>query len=54
MLRWIVFIAIYFILGFYSLQAIKTATRFPWVYYTFMALALLVLGKLYLSIYFWR
>jgi len=45
MLRWIVFIAIYFILGFYSLQAIKTATRFPYVYYAFMAIALLVLGN---------
>ena len=45
MLRWIVFIAIYCIMGFYSLQAIKTASRFPWVYYTFMAIALLVLGN---------
>lgn len=44
-LRWIVFIAIYGILGFYALQAIKTASRFPWVYYAFMALALLVLGN---------
>ncbi|MGB5378656.1 metallophosphoesterase [Muriicola sp.] len=45
MLRWIVFIAIYFIMGYYSLQAMRTVTRFPWVYYTFMALALLVLGN---------
>jgi predicted MPP superfamily phosphohydrolase len=45
MLRWIVFIAIYCIMGYYSLQAIKTASRFPWVYYTFMALGLLVLGN---------
>ncbi|MGB5647677.1 metallophosphoesterase [Muriicola sp.] len=45
MIRWIVFVAIYVILGFYSLQAIKTASRFPWVYYAFMALALLVLGN---------
>lgn len=45
MLRWIVFIAMYCILGYYSLQAIKTASRFPWVYYSFMALALLVLGN---------
>lgn len=45
MLRWIVFIAIYFIMGYYSLQAMSTVTRFPWVYYTFMALALLVLGN---------
>lgn len=45
MLRWIVFIAIYIMLGYYSLQAIKTASRFPWVYYSFMALGLLVLGN---------
>ncbi|WP_373018342.1 metallophosphoesterase, partial [Muriicola sp.] len=45
MLRWIVFIAIYCIMGYYSLQAIKTVSRFPWVYYTFMALGLLVLGN---------
>ncbi len=45
MLRWIVFIAIYCIMGYYSLQAIKTATRFPWVYYAFLLIALLVLGN---------
>lgn len=45
LLRWIVFIAIYCIMGYYSLQAIKTATRFPWVYYAFILLALLVLGN---------
>ena len=45
MLRWIVFIAIYCIMGYYSLQAIKTASRFPWVYYSFMAIGLLVLGN---------
>ena len=45
MLRWIVFIIIYVIMGFYTLQALKTATRFPWVYYAFMALSLIVLGN---------
>jgi len=45
MLRWIVFIAIYCIMGYYSLQAIKTATRFPWVYYAFMLIAVLVVGN---------
>ena len=45
MLRWIVFIVIYLVMGFYTLQALKTATRFPWVYYAFMALSLLVLGN---------
>ncbi len=45
MLRWIVFIAIYLVLSFYALQAIKTTTRYPWVYYTFIALSLIVLGN---------
>ena len=45
MLRWLVFIIIYVVMGFYALQALKTATRFPWVYYFFMALSLLVLGN---------
>ncbi len=45
MLRWVIFIAIYLILGFYALQAIKTTTRFPWVYYSFIALSFLVLAN---------
>ncbi|KPM31329.1 Metallophosphoesterase [Croceitalea dokdonensis DOKDO 023] len=45
MLRWIIFVAIYGILGFYALQAIKTASRFPWVHYTFIVVSLLVVGN---------
>lgn len=45
MLRWIIFIAFYLVLGFYALQAIKTASRFPWVHFFFIALSLLVLGN---------
>lgn len=45
MLRWIVFIAIYIVLGLYTLQALKTVTRFPWVYYFFMIISILVLGN---------
>ena len=45
MLRWIIFIAFYLVLGFYSLQAIKTASRYPWVYYAFILVSLLVLGN---------
>ncbi len=45
MLRWIFFIAVYLILGFYAIQAIKTTTRYPWVYFAFMALSLLVLAN---------
>ncbi len=45
MLRWIIFILIYLALGLYALQALKTITRLPWVYYLFIALCLLVLGN---------
>ncbi len=45
MLRWILFIAFYLFLGFYALQALKTGSRYPWVYYVFIALSLLVLGN---------
>lgn len=46
MLRWIIFIAIYLLLGFYTLQALKTASRYPWVHWAFIALSLLVLCNL--------
>jgi predicted MPP superfamily phosphohydrolase len=45
MVRWIIFIAIYLALGIYVLQALKTATRYPWVYYLFIAVSLIVLGN---------
>ncbi len=45
MLRWILFIAFYLLLGFYTLQALKTASRYPWVHWTFIVLSLLVIGN---------
>lgn len=45
MLRWAIFILIYLIFGFYALQAIKTATRLPWVHYLFITVCLLILGN---------
>ncbi len=45
MVRWIIFITIYLVMGFYALQALKTVTRFPYVYYAFMGLSLLVIGN---------
>ncbi|MBT8203840.1 MAG: metallophosphoesterase [Eudoraea sp.] len=45
MLRWIIFITIYLVMGFYALQALKTVTRFPYVYYAFMGISLLVIGN---------
>ncbi|NNE77315.1 MAG: metallophosphoesterase, partial [Pricia sp.] len=45
MLRWILFIIIYIAFGLYALQALKTATRYPWVYYLFITVSILVLGN---------
>ncbi|MFS4493314.1 metallophosphoesterase [Maribacter sp. 2308TA10-17] len=45
MLRWIIFVAFYLLLAFYALQALKTASRYPWVHWTFIALTLLVIGN---------
>ncbi len=45
MLRWIIFIVVYVLLGVYTLQALKTATRHPWVYYLFIVISVLVLGN---------
>lgn len=45
MLRWILFVVVYLVMCFYTLQALKTATRHPWVYYLFMTISLVVLGN---------
>ena len=45
MLRWIVFAVIYIVLGLYTLQALKTAIRQPWVHYLFILISVLVLGN---------
>ena len=45
MLRWIIFVIIYIALGIYTLQALRVVTRFPWVYFAYMALSLAVLGN---------
>ncbi|MEP3207836.1 MAG: metallophosphoesterase [Maribacter sp.] len=45
MLRWIIFIAFYLLLAFYALQALKTASRYPWVHWSFIILTLLVIGN---------
>lgn len=45
MLRWVIFIILYITLGVYVLQALRAVTRYPWVYFVYMALSLLVLGN---------
>ncbi len=45
LLRWIVFITIYLAMGLYTLQALKSGTRYPWLHYLYMVLALLIMGN---------
>ncbi|GMN06032.1 metallophosphoesterase [Croceitalea sp. MTPC5] len=45
MLRWIIFLFIYSVLGFYALQAVKTVSRYPWLQYLFILLSLAVIGN---------
>lgn len=45
MLRWIIFVSLYIALSIYTLQALRAITRFPYIYYAFLTLALLVLGN---------
>ena len=45
MLRWILFVIVYLAMGLYTLQALRSATRFPWLYYLYTVIALLILGN---------
>jgi predicted MPP superfamily phosphohydrolase len=45
MLRWIVFIIVYLAMGLYTLQALRSGTRFPWLHYLYMVIALVILGN---------
>lgn len=45
MLRWIIFIVLYLALGFYTLQALKTASRLPYVHFTYIALFFLIVAN---------
>jgi len=46
LIRWILFIVVYLAMCLYTLQALRSATRYPWLYYLYMAIVLLVLGNL--------
>jgi predicted MPP superfamily phosphohydrolase len=45
MTRWVIFIVIYAVFTIYGFQAIKTVTKQSWLHYTFIAVALLVIGN---------
>jgi len=45
MLRWILFLLFYAAIGYYTLQALKTATKYPWAQLVFVSIAILVAGN---------
>jgi predicted MPP superfamily phosphohydrolase len=45
MLRWIIFVIVYLAMGLYTLQALKSGTRYPWLYYLYSLIAFVVLGN---------
>jgi len=44
MIRWIIFIAIYILIDIYSIQAVRTLTRNPWVSGAYIAISVGLLG----------
>ncbi|MEZ4803350.1 MAG: metallophosphoesterase [Gelidibacter sp.] len=46
MMRWLIFITLFFILlSFYGFQAIKTVSKNPWIHYLFIGIAILIVGN---------
>ena len=45
MIRWLLFILVYILLCLYTLQALRSGTRLPWVHYLYIAISLVVLGN---------
>lgn len=45
MWRWVIFIVVYLVIAFYTLQALKTVTSLKWVYYLFIVSAVLIAGN---------
>jgi len=45
MIRWIIFLIIYFIIDFYAFQAIKTITKKRWIHYLHVAISIIVVGN---------
>lgn len=46
MMRWVIFVIIYFLLSLYGFQAIRTITKNIWIHYFFIGVAVLVAGNL--------
>ncbi|MFM1877862.1 MAG: hypothetical protein RLZZ241_728 [Bacteroidota bacterium] len=45
MFRWLIFVLAYLAMSLYTLQALRAGTRFPWVYFLYLAVSLVVLGN---------
>ena len=45
MIRWLLFILVYLLICLYTLQALRSGTRLPWIHYLYIAITLLVLGN---------
>jgi len=45
MIKWLIFIAIYAIVDFYSFQAIKTVTKNSWIHYLHILVSVVVVGN---------
>lgn len=44
MLRWIIFISIYFLIDIYAFQAIKTVSKSQWLYWLYFIISIVLLG----------
>jgi predicted MPP superfamily phosphohydrolase len=45
MLRWLIFIIAYSAMSLYTLQALRLVSRFPWVYFLYLAISIVVLSN---------
>ena len=43
--RWVIFLLIYFLMGWYSFQAVKTVTKNQWIHYVYIAVSVLIVGN---------
>lgn len=50
MIRWLIFLGIYFLMTWYVLQALKTITKNQWIHYLYIVSSILVVGNFMLQI----
>ena len=47
--RWLIFLLIYVLIGWYAFQAVKTATKNQWIHYLYLLISVLVIGNFMLQ-----